>query len=107
MKSRVGKLEEEYVKNDKELNLVVTTHGGVNSGGIQVMASTYFETRLSYAFNVPKENDIDHVQTKIELKHTEANGIEDETKHDNTKTENSEEKTKEPAGVKINKAKRS
>ena len=67
MKSRVGKLEEEEVKKDKEINQVGTTHSGVNSGGIQAMASTYY-TRLSYTLEVLKENEIDHGQEDVTKK---------------------------------------
>ena len=70
IKSRVGKLEEEEVKKDKEINQVGTTQSGVNSGGIQAMASTYY-TRLSYALYVPKDNEMDHGKKK---------GIKDVTK---------------------------
>ena len=52
--------------------MVGTTQSGVNSGGIQAMASTYY-TRLSYALYVLKENEIDHGK---------KNGIEDVTKDD-------------------------
>ena len=45
MERKVGKLEEEEVKKDKEIDQVDTTHSGVNSGGKQATASTYY-TRL-------------------------------------------------------------